>query len=191
MKLDQSVGWVITLWYVGPCSVCRRWCAFCSRPWALEFHADLFPQWWEVFDLYGWQGIVPESAADRALWSKFDKLCRSRDKNIVVATCRRQFTSIKPIALKIFQERPERERESDGACSSASSGSDGASSGSDGVSASDSASKLGRGLNRRCWDAAMMQADWSMALSPMARPCTHGTQPRATLPAMSNALSRS
>ena len=66
----------------------------------LEFDASLFPQWWEVFDLYGWQGIVLESAADRALWSKFDKLCRSRGKNIVVATCRRHFTFLKQLPLR-------------------------------------------------------------------------------------------
>ena len=40
----------------------------------LEFHDDLFPQWWEAWDLYGWQGIIPGSATDGRLWSKFDKL---------------------------------------------------------------------------------------------------------------------
>jgi len=123
----------------------------------LEFHDDLFPQWWEVFDLHVWQGIIPDSetqtAGERALWSKFNKLCRSKGRDIAVGTGRQQFALIKTITLKLFQERPERERESDGACS------DGASSGPDGVSTSDSASKLGRGLNRRCWDAAMVQAE--------------------------------
>lgn len=44
----------------------------------LEFHDDLFPQWWEIFDLSSWLEVREDSPAEVALWSKFNKLCRSR-----------------------------------------------------------------------------------------------------------------
>ena len=118
----------------------------------LEFHDDLFPQWWEAFDLYCWQGVSPGSSEDARLWSKFNKLCRSRSMNEIQAA--REFSIIKKIALAKFQSFPEHLRESDGA--SRETG---------GVSAPVSGASQPvpdepvRGLNRRVWAEALEEAE--------------------------------
>mgnify|MGYP003330240803 CR=1 FL=1 len=114
-----------------------------------EFHDDLFPQWWEVFDLYAWDHAASGSGAEQILWTKFNKLCRSRGWNEVVLA--RQWSKIKEIALTKFRARPERERESDG------------------VSASDSGDTAGRGLNRRCWAEAMVEAESAHGQLPLGK----------------------
>ena len=118
----------------------------------LEFHDSLLPQWWEVFDLYGWQNVVPGQEAEVDLQLKLTKLCRSRSWNDI--TVGREFDLIKKIALKLFQAFPEHVRAADGV-----DGSGGVSE-SGGVSALDSGGRgSSRGLNKRCWAEALTKAE--------------------------------
>ena len=125
-----------------------------------EFHDDLFPQWWEVFDLYAWQNAAPNSPAEQALCAKFNKLCRSRGWNEVVLA--RQWAHIQEIALRKFRARPECERASDGvsAAPDVSAGD---------APAADAGGAAGRGLNRRCWSEAMVEAESAHGQLPLGK----------------------
>jgi hypothetical protein len=140
-----------------------------------EFHDDLFPQWWEVFDLYAWYLAASGSLDEQRLWAKFNKLCRSRGWNEIVTA--RQWSKIKEIALSKFRARPERERESDGV-SEAPDVSAGAAPAADppelhdddhndNTSPQDGAA--GRGLNRRCWAEAMVEAESAHGHLPLGK----------------------
>jgi len=173
-----------------------------------EFHDDLFPQWWEIFDLYAWDHAAPGSQDEQRLWAKFNKLCRSRGWNEIVAA--RQWSKIKEIALSKFRARPERERESDGvsaapdvsagAAPAANAGAapaadapelhpaadapgDGAAPGAapaadppelhddndDSGNTSPHDGAAGRGLNRRCWAEAMVEAEAAHGHLPLGK----------------------
>jgi len=121
----------------------------------MEFHDDLFPQWWEFFDLYDWQSVEPANGMTR-LWSKFNKLCRSRSFNEITAA--REISIVQKIALEKYNAFPERARESDGVLPEPG-----------GVSAPDSARGSGRGLNRKCWADAMEEAEATNGMLPIAK----------------------
>ena len=104
-----------------------------------EFDDDLFAQWWEIFDNSSWCEVTTGCPAEQALWSKFNKLCRSRGWNEIMLA--RELVVVKDIAKKLFLQHPAGARESDG------------------VSASGSGACEGRGLNKRCWADAMLEAE--------------------------------
>ena len=114
-----------------------------------EFHDSLFPQWWEIFDIQSWLDAPPNSRTEDALWTKFNNLCRSRGWNEISSA--REFSHIKAIAIQNFVARPESERATDG------------------VSASDAVAASGRGLNRRCWAEAVLEAESSHGKLPAGR----------------------
>ena len=124
-----------------------------------EFHDDLFPQWWEVFALYAWDHAASGSGVEQLLWTKFNKLCRSRGWNEAVLA--RQWSKINEIALSKFRSRSERARASDGLTASGSP--------EHGRSESMTSVADGRGLNRRCWSEAMVEAESAHGQLPLGK----------------------
>ena len=144
----------------------------------LEFNDALFPQAWEIFDLHTWQGVTPDSPTDRKLVAKFSSICRHRLWNEIAMG--REFKIVRKIALAKFSSFPERERDTDGASGTPNEPGGVSAPGSEpcGVSALGSepggASKgPGRGLNRRCWEHAMDQAQLAHGPLPNFRTPQH------------------
>ena len=103
-----------------------------------------------VSDISSWCEVTAGSPAEAALWTEFNKLCRARAWNEI--TLAREFLKVKEVAQKLFMVHPECHRESDG------------------VSATDADDATqGRGLNKRCWADAMLQAEVAHGPLPGAK----------------------
>ena len=143
---------------------------------SLEFHDDLSPQWWEVFDLYSWQGVVPESSTGTRLRDELNKLCRCRSLNEISVL--REFLVALKLALDKYKAHSEFARVSDSAKPTPEPG---------GVSASGSSTGWSMGLNRKCWEEAMVEAEAANGPHPSSRRCMHGTVASPIRPVTSDA----